>query len=94
MNVLLIAPASGGWHRIGRSRWFNGRTFRFSLLSLLTVAAETPAGHRVRIVDEQVDEIPWREDWDLVGITSMTAAEFLEKIAISGKSRKFRFSAH
>jgi len=74
MNVLLIAPASGGWHGIGRSAWFNGRTFRFSLLSLLTVAAETPRAVRLRIVDEQVDEIPWGEPWDLVGITAMTAA--------------------
>ncbi len=74
MNVLLIAPASGRWHHVGRARWFNGRTFRFSLLSLLTVAAETPADVSVEIVDEQVDEIPWDGDWDLVGITLMTAA--------------------
>ena len=42
MKLLLIAPASEPWHHVGRSRWFNGKTFRFSLLSLLTVAAETP----------------------------------------------------
>lgn len=74
MNVLLIAPASGLWHGIGRSWWFNGRTFRFSLLSLLNVAAETPEDVRIRIVDEQVGRIPFDEDWDLVGITAMTAA--------------------
>ena len=74
MNVLLIAPASGPWHHVGRTRWFNGKTFRFSLLSLLTVAAETPRGVRVKIVDEQIDDIPWGGDWDLVGITCMTAA--------------------
>jgi len=44
MKLLLIAPASGHWQHVGRSRVFNGRTFRFSLLSLMTVAAETPAG--------------------------------------------------
>jgi len=59
MRILLIAPASDPWHAIGRRRLFNGRTFRFSLLSLLSVAAETPPGVDVRIVDEQVDVVPW-----------------------------------
>jgi radical SAM superfamily enzyme YgiQ (UPF0313 family) len=74
MNILLIAPASAGWHRIGRKRLFNGKTFRFSLLSLLTVAAETPSCDRVTIVDEQVDDVPFEGVWDLVGISCMTAA--------------------
>ena len=74
MNILLIAPASGRWRSVGRSGLFKGRTFRFSLLSLLSVAAETPAGVNVRIVDEQVEEIPWADVFDLVGITCMTAA--------------------
>jgi len=74
MRVLLIAPASGKWYRIGRSRLFGGRTFRFSLLSLLTLAAETPAGVDVTIVDEQVDDVPVNGAFDLVGITCMTAA--------------------
>jgi len=43
------------------------------MLSLLTVAAETPPNVEVRIVDEQVDAIPWNEPVDLVGITCMTA---------------------
>lgn len=73
MKILLIAPASGHWRSIGRNRIFNGRTFRFSLLSLLSVAAETPAFADVRIVDEQVQDIPWDESFDLVGITCMTA---------------------
>ena len=74
MNILLIAPASGRWRSVGRSGLFKGRTFRFSLLSLLSVAAETPPGVNVRIVDEQVEEIPWADAFDLVGITCMTAA--------------------
>jgi len=73
MNILLIAPSSGKWRNVGRARLFNGKTFRFSLLSLLTVAAETPAGHEIRIVDEQFDDIPWDDPVDLVGITCMTA---------------------
>lgn len=74
MRILLIAPASGPWRRIGIRRLFNGRTFRFSLLSLLTVAAETPPGCSVEIADEQVEEVPFERPYDLVGITCMTAA--------------------
>ena len=73
MKILLIAPASGKWRHVGRHRFLNGRTFRFSLLSLLSVAAESPPDADVRIVDEQVDDIPWDADVDLVGITCMTA---------------------
>jgi radical SAM superfamily enzyme YgiQ (UPF0313 family) len=73
MQVLLVAPSSGRWRGVGRGRLFNGRTFRFSLLSLLAVAAETPEEVDVQIVDEQVDEVPLRGDFDLVGITCMTA---------------------
>jgi radical SAM superfamily enzyme YgiQ (UPF0313 family) len=74
MKLLLIAPASGRWRNVGRSGLFNGRTFRFSLLSLLTVAAENPPDVETVIVDEQVDDIPWDDPFDLVGITCMTAA--------------------
>ena len=49
MKILLIAPASGRWKKIGESRIFNGKTFRFSLLSLLSVAAETPPDVEIRI---------------------------------------------
>lgn len=74
MKILLIAPASGKWRGIGRARIFGGRVFRFSLLSLLGVAAETPTGDQVRIVDEQIQDIPIDEPFDLVGVTCMTAA--------------------
>ena len=73
MKILLIAPASGKWQRVAKTKIFNGKTFRFSLLSLLSVAAETPEGVDVRIVDEQIEAIPWDMDVDLVGITCMTA---------------------
>lgn len=73
MRLLLIAPASGLWRKVGKNRWFNGKTFRFSLLSLLSVAAETPSDVDVRILDEQIDDIPWNDHIDLVGITCMTA---------------------
>ena len=73
MKILFIAPASGKWQKVAGSKLFNGRTFRFSMLSLLTVAAETPPDAEVQIVDEQIDDIPWDVDVDLVCITCMTA---------------------
>jgi radical SAM superfamily enzyme YgiQ (UPF0313 family) len=73
MKVLLISPASGAWKGISRRRLFNGKTFRFSMLSLLTLAALTPGKHKVRIIDEQVEEVPFEEAFDIVGITVMTA---------------------
>lgn len=73
MKILLIAPASGKWQHVGRSRIFGGKAFRFSLLSLLSVAAETPEDAEIQIVDEQIEDIPWDADVDLVGITCMTA---------------------
>lgn len=74
MNILLIAPASGHWQHVGQRKYFNGKTFRFSMLSLLAVAAESPPDANLRIIDEQVDEIPWDDSFDLIGITCMTAS--------------------
>ena len=48
MKILLIAPASGYWRRIGRRRFFNGKTFRFSMLPLLSVAELSPGTRRLR----------------------------------------------
>jgi len=73
MKILLIAPASGKWQHVGRNRAFSGKVFRFSLLSLLSVAAESPDDADIKIVDEQIEDIPWNADVDLVGITCMTA---------------------
>ncbi|MEW6363538.1 MAG: radical SAM protein [Acidobacteriota bacterium] len=73
MRILLVAPASGNWHHVGRAGLFSGRVFRFSMLSLLTVAAETPPGVELDIVDEQLDEIRSSRKYDLVGISVMTA---------------------
>lgn len=73
MKILLISPSSGHWRGLGKKKVFNGKTFRFSMLSLLTVAALTPEKHKLKMIDEQVDDIPRDEDFDLVGITMMTA---------------------
>lgn len=46
---------------------------RFSVLPLMTVAALTPPGHDVRIVDENVEALVFDVPADVVGITFMTA---------------------
>jgi radical SAM superfamily enzyme YgiQ (UPF0313 family) len=73
MKILLISPASGKWRRIGRRRLFNGRTFRFSMLPLLMVARMCPEDSDIRLIDEQVEDTPLDETFDVVGITCMTA---------------------
>lgn len=73
MKILLISPASGHWRKVGRRKLFSGRTFRFSMLSLLTVARLSPADAEVILVDEQIDDVPFDDRYDLVGITCMTA---------------------
>jgi radical SAM superfamily enzyme YgiQ (UPF0313 family) len=74
MKILLISPASGPWRGISRKRLFSGKMFRFSMLSLLTVAELSPDDADIRIIDEQVEPVPEDEHFDLVGITAMTAA--------------------
>ncbi len=73
MKICLISPSSGRWRGLGKKKFFNGKTFRFSQLSLLSVAALTPEKHELLLIDEQIENVPLDEDFDLVGITVMTA---------------------
>lgn len=64
MRILLIEPA---WHRaIMREH------IQFPPLGLAMVAAVTPPGHEIRLIDENLDEIDFDRPVDLVGITAMT----------------------
>ncbi len=63
-RLLLIYPAT---HKIGWAKYF-----QIPSLSLLQVAALTPANWTVTLVDESQDRIPNGKDFDLVGITAMT----------------------
>ncbi|NLH15478.1 MAG: B12-binding domain-containing radical SAM protein [Phycisphaerae bacterium] len=73
MKIALMCPSSGPWNGIGKNKLFNGRSFRFSMLSLLTVARLSPADSQITLVDEQVDSIDFDGDYDVVGLTVMTA---------------------
>jgi radical SAM superfamily enzyme YgiQ (UPF0313 family) len=72
MRIMLIAPAIEEL-RVTGDRRSSHKVFRFSVLSLLTVAACTDESHEVTIVDEQVEPIDFDQDVDLVGISFMTA---------------------
>jgi radical SAM superfamily enzyme YgiQ (UPF0313 family) len=66
MKVLLVCPQSNFPH-VG-SRWL-----RIPQLVLPVLAALTPPKHEVRTVEEAYERVPLDEDWDVVGISAMTA---------------------
>jgi radical SAM superfamily enzyme YgiQ (UPF0313 family) len=65
-RLLLIAPLSKN------SLMGGGFFFRMPCLGLLKVAALTPPGWQVTIVDEKVEPLDLNQEADLVGITAMT----------------------
>ena len=74
MKIHLIAPAKEHVRITQRGeKPINSKMFRFSLLSLLSVAACTPDDIEISITDEQVEPVVYDGPFDLVGITFMTA---------------------
>jgi len=69
VKLMLIAPTWEEAHR----RKMKGKAFRFPQLALPVIAALTPDEWEVSIVDENVDDVDFEADVDLVGITTMTA---------------------
>ncbi|OGP87606.1 MAG: hypothetical protein A2156_14660 [Deltaproteobacteria bacterium RBG_16_48_10] len=67
MKIKLIAP-----HEQGGISISSAETFKIQKVSLPLLAALTPAGHMVRIVDEAFAPDDVHEDVDLVGISVMT----------------------
>ncbi len=89
MKILLILPA-GERVRVTCEKPEVPRRemLRFSVLSLTAVAAVTPAGHELQIVDENVEPLNFDAEADLVGVTFMTAlAPRAYEIALEFKRR-------
>ena len=63
-RLLLIYPTT---HKLGWVKYF-----QLPSLSLQQVAAVTPPGWEVALIDESQDPVPSGRDFDLVGITAMT----------------------
>ena len=73
MRVLLINPTSEHWRVApGHRPRMATRTFRFSMLSSLYVAAAMPPEVNVRIVDEEVEAVDFETNADLICISLMT----------------------
>jgi radical SAM superfamily enzyme YgiQ (UPF0313 family) len=74
LKILLVLPA-GESVRVcpERPRVPRRAMLRFSVLPLTVVAALTPTGHEVRIIDENVESLNFDAECDVVGITCMTA---------------------
>jgi len=68
----LISPTAAIWRAQRRGVPRGPRTFRFSMLPSLSVAATMPPGVETRIVDENVEPIDFDTDADLIGISFMT----------------------
>ncbi len=66
MRIELIAPSLYNGRGIGKG-------FLYPPMGLMTVAAITPLHHSVTITDENVTEIDFGKDVDLVGISVMTS---------------------
>jgi radical SAM superfamily enzyme YgiQ (UPF0313 family) len=68
----LISPTASIWRATRRGKPRGPRTFRFSMLPSLAVAAAMPAGVETRIIDENVEPVDFDTDADLIGISFMT----------------------
>jgi radical SAM superfamily enzyme YgiQ (UPF0313 family) len=68
VKILLVAPSKGDL-AVKKTK----AMIRFPQVSLLYVAALTPDGHEVTVVEEETQPVDYNGAWDLVGITCMTA---------------------
>jgi len=67
MEVLLIAPTAIDYHGAPIKQ----RRLHLPALTLPQLGAATPVGVNVRLLYETVEEIPYDDPWDLVGLTGM-----------------------
>jgi radical SAM superfamily enzyme YgiQ (UPF0313 family) len=66
MRIELIAPSLYNGKKIGKG-------FLYPPMALMTIAAITPPQHSVTITDENISEVDFDKDVDLVGISVMTS---------------------
>ncbi len=72
MKILLVLPAAEHL-RVTGDKVPKRNMLRFSVLSLTTVAALTPAKHEVALCDENVQPLDFDTPCDVIGVTFMTA---------------------
>ena len=71
MNITLVYPSQRKSNP-GLKWWKQPRSHRYPGLGLLTVAALCPSYARIKLVDDDYEEINAKEDTDLVGISVLT----------------------
>jgi len=88
MRICLVNPLFGesiwGFNRIQR---ITGTRYSLPPLGLPTVAALTPPEHEVEIIDENVEELDFDREYDLVGITSFNV-QLDRAFEIAGEYRR------
>ena len=67
MRILLVGPTALD----SKGNPIKQRKLHLPGLTLPMLAAVTPRHYEVRLVSETVEDIPFAEHWDLVGITGM-----------------------
>ncbi|MBN2612479.1 MAG: B12-binding domain-containing radical SAM protein [Bacteroidales bacterium] len=66
MNILLVSPAVDATKRTNKG-------LRMPQLAMFILEGLTPAGHTVKVVEEEAETLNYDEPCDLVGISCMTA---------------------
>jgi uncharacterized protein YuzE len=72
IKFVLINPTSPLWRVEGNKRPVKSKTFRFSMLPSLYVAASMPAYVDTKIIDEDIEPVDFDSDADIIGISFMT----------------------
>ena len=70
-KLLLITASADGIRRARRSRFLN-----FQQITMPYLAAMVPAGWQVSHVDEEAEDIDWRDQPEVVGITFHTPSAY------------------
>lgn len=73
LKFLLVNPTAPQWQVTpGKKLRRSTKTFRFSMLPSLHVAASMPPDVETQIVDEDIEPIDFGSDADIIGISFMT----------------------
>src|SRR3990172_8193142 len=81
MKLLLVSPCQYEHRRFSNS-------IRIPQISLNIIAALTPTNYEIKIVEEELEDVNYDEDCDIVGISTMTAnAPRAYKMAMEFKKR-------
>src|SRR3954471_13609897 len=72
MRILLIGPTALDYD----GKPIKQRKLHLPGLTLPMLAAVTPADVQLRLLSETVEDIPYDEHWDLVGLTGMGSGIF------------------